>query len=167
MFFWCWDGESVGRLLEYILPVYSGDPSIAELIIVNASLFRLFSEVANAETRPEVIADLVTQGKVCQKNLDIILSRLPFNLASNFDNLLALFHAVSIGLWLVQRRRADYLSGRIPPGPVQDHGCLEIHRRLHSDVPNPRLPPRYRPRPRNRRTAQPSRPPRLDHHHHG
>lgn len=96
MFFWSWDGEPIGRLLEYILSVYSGDPSIAELIIVNASLYSLFEEVEGVEPRQEVKVDLATQGKVCRRNMDIILSRLPFNLTSNFDNLLGLFHAVGL-----------------------------------------------------------------------
>lgn len=95
MFFWSWERESASRLFEYILPVYSGEPSIAELIIVNASLFRLFGEINNVETRPEVKEDLKANWKLCQRNLDSILARLPFDLASNFDNALALFHSVS------------------------------------------------------------------------
>ncbi|KAF7555777.1 hypothetical protein G7Z17_g1917 [Cylindrodendrum hubeiense] len=48
--FCCLEFESVGQFVEYFFTVYSGQPSIADLIIVNCSLERLLIEYGNSET---------------------------------------------------------------------------------------------------------------------
>lgn len=103
MFFWTWDIDNVGQLLEYTTTVYTGKPSIAELIIVNSSLSRLLCECIREEAAPSAQAELKMQAGQCEKNLNTLLSRLPFNLASNFDNILALFQAVSSHILVNER----------------------------------------------------------------
>lgn len=92
---WTWEIESIGQFVEYLLPVYSGQPSIAEIIITNVGLFRLFSECGNEEMSETVKIELRDQAQVCRRNLDVTLNRLPFNLPSTFDYVLALYQAVS------------------------------------------------------------------------
>jgi hypothetical protein len=78
--------------------VYTGKASIAEYIIVNSTLSRLLPICIRDEGTSSKQAELKMHARQCQINLDIILSRLPFNLTSNFDNVLALYQAVGFSL---------------------------------------------------------------------
>ena len=94
MFYWTWDIDTVGQLLEYIMTVYTSKPSTAELVIVYSTLSRLFYECAREEPISSCQANLRAQAKQCEENLALVISRLPFNLATAFDNILALYHIV-------------------------------------------------------------------------
>lgn len=96
MFFWCFNLESVGHFMEYVLAVYSGQPTIAQLLITNMGLYSLFSIASGEETSPSVKEDLMAQTKTCNNNVEFILRRLPFDLPSTFDNALALTQVVCI-----------------------------------------------------------------------
>lgn len=98
-FHWTWELESVGQFVEYLLPVYSGGATIAEMITVNAGLYRLFGGCVNEETQEMPKNELKAHAEACRQNLESILARLPFNLPSNYDYVLALFNAVSAPGW--------------------------------------------------------------------
>ncbi|RYP71915.1 hypothetical protein DL771_004518 [Monosporascus sp. 5C6A] len=93
-YMWCGEIDSIGQFMEYFLTVYSGKPSNADLIIVNAGLSRLFTECSSVETEPSSKADYKSQASVCRQNLELILTRLPFILPFTIDYALALYMAV-------------------------------------------------------------------------
>lgn len=95
-YFWNFDFESIGQFVEYLLPVYSGQPSMAETIIASIGLCHLFSECSNEEGALDMRDDLRAHALTCGQNLEATLSRLPFNLPSTFDYVFALFQAVSL-----------------------------------------------------------------------
>jgi hypothetical protein len=96
MFFWTWDIDTVGHLLEYTIAVYTSKPSLAELIIVNAELSRLFNECIREEPSSSMQEELRAQAKQCEENLRLLIARLPFSLTATFDNILAFYHIVSV-----------------------------------------------------------------------
>lgn len=89
-YLWSYEIESVGQFMEYFLTVYSGKPSNADLIIVNAGLHRLFHECSVVETDPLLKADYKAQSSLCHQNLESLLKRLPFILPCTLDYILAL-----------------------------------------------------------------------------
>ncbi|EMR72049.1 putative fungal specific transcription protein [Eutypa lata UCREL1] len=87
---WTYEIDSVGQFMEYFLTVYSGKPSNADLIIVNAGLYRLFHECSAVETDPALKADYKAQSALCHQNLEPLLTRLPFILPCTLDYIMAL-----------------------------------------------------------------------------
>lgn len=95
-YMWTYEIDSVGQFMEYFLTVYSGKPSNADLIIVNAGLYRLFHECSAVETDPALKADYKAQSALCHQNLEPLLTRLPFILPCTLDYIMAL----SMGVYL-------------------------------------------------------------------
>lgn len=91
--FCCLEFESIGQFVEYFFTVYSGQPSIADLIIVNCSLERLLIEYGNDQTDEARKLEFRSQGLLCRHNMESILARLPFNLPMTLDFSLALLMA--------------------------------------------------------------------------
>ncbi|KAH7143790.1 fungal-specific transcription factor domain-containing protein [Dactylonectria macrodidyma] len=91
--FCCLEFESIGQFVEYFFTVYSGQPSIADLIIVNCSLERLLIEYGNGEADEARKNEFTSQGLLCRRNMESILARLPFNLPMSLDFSLALLMA--------------------------------------------------------------------------
>ena len=108
MFYWTWDIDTVGQLLEYVMTVYTSKPSTAELVIVYSTLSRLFYECAREETNSSCQAELRVHAKQCEESMALVISRLPFNLATTFDNILALYYIVSFIEGI--RRRKGFLT---------------------------------------------------------
>lgn len=80
--------------MEYLLPVYAGQASIPETIITHVGIFRLFKHYSNEEKQEQVKEQLRMQAQSCRQNVDMTLTRLPFNLPSTLDCVLALYQAV-------------------------------------------------------------------------
>lgn len=64
------------------------------MIISNAGLSRLFDECSKEENEESVKNDLHLQAEACRRNLKLAVDRLPFNVPSTFEYVLALFLAV-------------------------------------------------------------------------
>lgn len=95
LYFWSLNLESVGHFMEYMLPVCTGQPTIAELLITHVGLYYLFHGCAAEESDPAVAEDLMRHGRMSEDNVEYVLSRLPFNLPSTYDYTFALTLAVS------------------------------------------------------------------------
>lgn len=91
---WCYEIDSISQFMDYFLTVYSGKPSTAQLIIVNAGLDRLFAECSVVESDPALKADYKAQASACRQNMESVLTRLPFILPFTIDYALALSLAV-------------------------------------------------------------------------
>lgn len=138
---WSWEIESVGEFIEYLLPVYSGQPSLAEVIIVNDGLCRLFTECSRDEGNINVSREMLAQAETCHKNLKNAIRRLPFLIPSTFDYALALFLAVcrpyTFLPYLLAVKTADiiYLTKvHASPPKLPDSTSLEMHIRSLPDM---------------------------------
>lgn len=94
-FFCCIELENIGQFVEYFMTVYSGTPTVADLIIVHCGLRNFFVGHGNMEEDEVLKNELKAQGMLCRKNLETILANLPLNLPCTFDFVLALLMAVS------------------------------------------------------------------------
>ena len=92
---WSYEIDSIGQFMEYVVAVYSGKSSNADLIIVNAGLDRLFTACSGVEKDSTLQADYKAQALLCRQNLEFTLSRLPFILPATINHILALCMAVS------------------------------------------------------------------------
>ncbi|KAJ4252441.1 hypothetical protein NW762_011042 [Fusarium torreyae] len=91
--FWCVEFQSISQFVEYIMTVYFGKPTLADLIITNGGLQGILLEYGNMETDEALKSEFRSQGMLCRQNLEIILASLPFNLPPTLDYILALFMA--------------------------------------------------------------------------
>jgi hypothetical protein len=158
--FWKFEFDSVAQFVEYFFTAYSGQPSIAVLIIVNAGLERLFAECSNVETDEALSNDFNVHGAaICRRNLDSTLSRLPLQLPTTFDYTLALYMAVR-GVCFGSDLRdglANHVctTGRVPPQPGQNIESMELSNAFGKYVPEPRSAPRRAPAARDPRGQTP------------
>ncbi|KAI9170569.1 fungal specific transcription factor [Paramyrothecium foliicola] len=88
-----WDFHTIGKFLEYLLAAYSAEASIIDLIIANSGLSGLFKECSKLEVTPVPRTDLDLYASRCRQNTEALLSRLPFNLPSTLEVVLALYIA--------------------------------------------------------------------------
>lgn len=81
--------------MSFFFNVYSGNPAIPALIIVNYGLYRLFNTCSNfsIEMADKDLYTLLADR--CCQNLEILLARLPFNIPVTIDYVTALCSAVS------------------------------------------------------------------------
>lgn len=167
-FYWTWDIDTPGQILEYVTTVYTSKPTIAELVIVYSTLSRLFEECVREETTASGREMLKSQARQCEENLAMIISRLPFNLPTTFDYILALYYIVRSHGYLgsqyvmVLSSSSDNLYGI----PLQTARSLEIHRSCCPDVPNTWLLSRASIGSRNCAANTPTVALGLDDHHH-
>ena len=76
--FWTFEFDSIGQFTEYFFTAYSGKPSVAVLMIVNAGLGRLFTECSNVDSDPALSGEFKVHGAaICWRNLNAMLARLP------------------------------------------------------------------------------------------
>ncbi|KAH7217208.1 hypothetical protein BKA60DRAFT_571299 [Fusarium oxysporum] len=79
--FWRAEFHSISQFVEYLMTVYFGKPTIADLIVTHVGL-----------------NEFASQATVCRQNLESILAGLPFNMPCTPDYILALFMASSYHL---------------------------------------------------------------------
>ncbi|SPJ90384.1 uncharacterized protein FTOL_13265 [Fusarium torulosum] len=97
----CWCMEiNVGQFVDYFFTVYSGTPSLADLIIVHCRLYSLLVPYANFQTDKTLQEEVKSQAILCQQNLESILANLPLNVPSTYDFAIALIMAST---YFVQR----------------------------------------------------------------
>lgn len=131
---WSLEFVSIAQFTDYFLKVYSPAPATnADLIIVNAGLFWLFSESAELAADQQTQDDYREYASKCRRNLETVLSNLPFHTPATIDYVLAMSVAVSL---LSPRRRLpstdiskDYVLSTIR----QVITCMELH---HKCVPH-------------------------------
>jgi hypothetical protein len=88
--------ESIGQFLEHVLTVYSGRPTVADLIIVNCGLEALFLQCSRVEPDEMLKADFQSQLNVCKMNMAAIVPRIPLHVPYTMDFVLALVMTVRI-----------------------------------------------------------------------
>lgn len=90
------DLQGVSQFTSYFIKVCSPGPATAaDLIIVNAGLYWLFCECANAATDEDLRQDYNNQALILMANLETTLARLPFHIPAQLDYVYALCMAVS------------------------------------------------------------------------
>ncbi|KAK1143954.1 hypothetical protein N8T08_005863 [Aspergillus melleus] len=88
---WSIELVSIAQFTDYFLKVYSPAPATnADLIIVNAGLFWLFSESAELATDQQTQDDYREYASKCRRNLETVLSNLPFHTPATTDYVLAM-----------------------------------------------------------------------------
>ncbi|KAG5815051.1 hypothetical protein H9Q74_002961 [Fusarium xylarioides] len=93
LFCWCMEID-VGQFVDYFFTVYSGTPSLADLIIVHCGLHNLLVPYGKQQKDKTSQEDIKSQGSLCQQNLESILANLPFSIPSTYDFALALLMTV-------------------------------------------------------------------------
>ncbi|KAF5577863.1 hypothetical protein FPCIR_11846 [Fusarium pseudocircinatum] len=87
----CWCMEiDVGQFVDHFFTVYSGTPTLADLIIVHCGLHSLLVPYGKQQKGKTSQEDIRSQASLCQQNLESILANLPFNIPSTYDFALAL-----------------------------------------------------------------------------
>lgn len=94
--FWRAEFHSISQFVEYLMTVYFGKPTLADLIVTHVGLVSLLHECGNVETEEVLKNEFAAQATVCRQNLESILAGLPFNMPCTPDYILALFMAVSV-----------------------------------------------------------------------
>ncbi|KAG5746894.1 hypothetical protein H9Q70_010419 [Fusarium xylarioides] len=92
-FCWCMEMD-VGQFVDYFFTVYSGTPSLADLIIVHCGLHNLLVPYGKQQKDKTSQEDIKSQASLCQQNLESILANLPFSIPSTYDFALALLMTV-------------------------------------------------------------------------
>ncbi|KAI9155633.1 Oxidoreductase swnN [Paramyrothecium foliicola] len=98
-FCWCMEID-VAQFVDYFFTVYSGTPSLADLIIVHCGLYNLLVPYGNLQKDEALQKEINSQSLLCQQNLESILANLPLNVPSTYDFVLALLMATT---YFVQR----------------------------------------------------------------
>ncbi|EWY82441.1 hypothetical protein FOYG_14534 [Fusarium oxysporum NRRL 32931] len=96
--FWRAEFHSINQFVEYLMTVYFGKPTLADLIVTHVGLVSLLHECGNVETEEVLKNEFAAQATVCRQNLESILAGLPFNMPCTPDYILALFMASSYHL---------------------------------------------------------------------
>ncbi|EWG53368.1 hypothetical protein FVEG_17102 [Fusarium verticillioides 7600] len=96
--FWRAEFHSISQFVEYLMTVYFGKPTLADLIVTHVGLVSLLHECDNVETEQVLKNEFASQATLCRQNLDSILAGLPFNMPCTPDYILALFMASSYHL---------------------------------------------------------------------
>ncbi|KLO82443.1 uncharacterized protein LW93_9646 [Fusarium fujikuroi] len=96
--FWRAEFHSISQFVEYLMTVYFGKPTLADLIVTHVGLMSLLHECNNVETEQVLKNEFGSQAMVCRRNLESILASLPFNMPCTPDYILALFMASSYHL---------------------------------------------------------------------
>ncbi|KAG5766780.1 hypothetical protein H9Q72_005152 [Fusarium xylarioides] len=126
-FCWCMEID-VGQFVDYFFTVYSGTPSLADLIIVHCGLHNLLVPYGKQQKDKTSQEDIKSQGSLCQQNLESILANLPFSIPSTYDFALALLMTTT---YFVQRcsmsQAWSYLAAAA-------HICLTLG--YHREVPS-------------------------------
>lgn len=94
--FWRAEFHSISQFVEYLMTVYFGKPTLADLIVTHVGLVSLLHECGNVETEEVLKNEFAAQATICRQNLESILAGLPFNMPCTPDYILALFMAVSV-----------------------------------------------------------------------
>lgn len=88
--------ESLEHFQDYFFKVYSSShPTAAEQIILFSGMYMLFAECAPMAESETMKAECKIQGEACRKNMETLLTGLPFHMPCTFDYVLALALAVS------------------------------------------------------------------------
>ncbi|KAK6224272.1 fungal specific transcription factor [Colletotrichum tabaci] len=92
--FWNHDAMTFAPFTEFFLKVYSpGDATHADLIIVYAGLYWLFTECMKATQDAGTKLNYQAHAFTCRDNLETVLSNLPFHLPSTIETTCAMFLA--------------------------------------------------------------------------
>ncbi|KAH7245479.1 hypothetical protein BKA59DRAFT_475858 [Fusarium tricinctum] len=89
-FLWRADFHSTGQFVEYLMIVYFSKPTLADLIVTHIGLQSLLLECGKMEVDGMLKSEFMSQAMLCQRNLENILTGLPFNLPCTPDYALAL-----------------------------------------------------------------------------
>jgi hypothetical protein len=84
----------VGQVVDYFFTVYSGTPSLADLILVPCGLHNVLVPYGNMQNDKASQEEMNSQALLCQQNLESVLANLPFNVPSTYDSVLALLMAI-------------------------------------------------------------------------
>ncbi|KAF4457617.1 hypothetical protein F53441_490 [Fusarium austroafricanum] len=98
-FLWRAEFHSIAQFAEYLMTVYFGKPTLADLIITHVGLQSLLFECGDLEPEEGLKNEFKSQAMLCRQNLETILAGLPFNLPCSPDYLLALFMAATYHLY--------------------------------------------------------------------
>ncbi|KAF9764063.1 hypothetical protein IL306_002906 [Fusarium sp. DS 682] len=96
--FWRAEFHSINQFVEYLMTVYFGKPTLADLIVTHVGLESLLHECGAIETDETLKSDFASGATLCQQNLENILAGLPFNMPCTPDYVLALFMAATYHL---------------------------------------------------------------------
>ncbi|KAF4344571.1 hypothetical protein FBEOM_1469 [Fusarium beomiforme] len=89
--FWRAEFHSINQFVEYLMTVYFGKPTLADLVITHVGLESLLHECGNIETDETLKSQFESQARLCHQNMETILAGLPFNMPCTPDYVLALF----------------------------------------------------------------------------
>ncbi|KAF5552562.1 ATPase [Fusarium phyllophilum] len=96
--FWRPEFYSISQFVEYLMTVYFGKPTLADLIVAHVGLISLLHECDNVETEEVLKNEFASLATLCRQNLESILADLPFNMPCTPDYIFALFMASSYHL---------------------------------------------------------------------
>ncbi|KAM5346970.1 hypothetical protein ACJ41O_009975 [Fusarium nematophilum] len=125
---WLLEFQTIAQFTTHFIKVCSPGPATdADLIIVNAGLYWLFCECANASTDPYLKQDCDAQALICRDSLETVLSRLPFHLPTTTEYVYALSMA---SLYCLQKCKLSAAWNFIC---TASHLCHSLG--LHSNLP--------------------------------
>jgi hypothetical protein len=151
-FLWRADFHSTGQFVEYLMIVYFSKPTLADLIVTHIGLQSLLLECGKMEVDGMLKSEFMSQAMLCQRNLENILTGLPFNLPCTPDYALALLMVVSPNLPHCKgTNSANIYAVKLLPPTMSHIHVMEHPRRRRPNVPNTRLRSRHPSSTRNTR----------------